>query len=91
MKRAVLQCSDVSGFRSALRRCASTSAKGANRFKGKKPSSFARKTTEKEVVVAAELRDVLSPEACAWLEGQPYKADKKGKRRVSAILREGGL
>ena len=32
-----------------------------------------------------------SPEAYALLEGQPYKADKKGKRRVSAILREDGL
>ncbi|KAI0705779.1 RNB-domain-containing protein [Cerioporus squamosus] len=86
MKRAVLQCSDVSsGFRNTLRRCASTSSHGASRFKSKNQTSHSRKGGQ-ELPVAPELRKVLSPEACGWLEGKPYKADKKGKRPLAAVF-----
>lgn len=86
MKRAVLQCSDVSsGFRNTLRRCASTSSHGASRFKSRSQTPHARKGFEQEVPIAPELRTLLSPEACGWLEGKPYK-DKKGKRPLSAVF-----
>ncbi|RPD61207.1 RNB-domain-containing protein [Lentinus tigrinus ALCF2SS1-7] len=86
MKRVVLQCSDVSSFRNVVRRCASTSAYGASRFKNKQRPPHSRKGSEQDVIVAPELREVLSPEACGWLEGKPYKADKKGKRPLTAVF-----
>ncbi len=87
MKRVVLQCSDVSsGFRNTLRRCASTSSHGASRFKSRNQTPHDRKGSERDVLIASELKALLSPEACGWLEGKPYKADKKGKRPLTAVF-----
>ena len=40
------------------------------------------------VSVAEELRKVLSPEACGWLEGKPFKGrvDGKGKGPARELL-----
>lgn len=43
-----------------------------------------QKDDERVVPLALELRKVLSPEACGWLEGTSLKTNGKGKKPASA-------
>ena len=89
-KRAVQRIPDVSsGFRHTFcrHRSGGTRRSTTIRFADAPPAKRERghdRSTSKQQVVAEELRKILSPEACSWLEGKPLrtKVDVKGKGKV---------
>ena len=75
-KRAAGRFSDVSsGFRHVFHRCRGNTSRPPTRL-------YNKSKYETVLPVARELRKVLSPEACRWLEGSRLDAleDPKGKK-----------
>ena len=90
-KRAVQRIPDLSsGFRHTFRRHRSGPARGSSRSSARFADAplEPRGKRHGKVLVAEELRKVLSPEACGWLEGKPLKSkvDGKGKGPARELL-----
>ena len=90
-KRAVQHIPDFSsGFRHTFRRHRSGPGRGSNRSSTRfaDPPFEPRGKERGKGLVSEELRKVLSPEACGWLEGKSFRreVDGKGKGPARDIL-----
>ncbi|KAI1797251.1 RNB-domain-containing protein [Ganoderma leucocontextum] len=90
-KRAVQHIPELSsGFRHTFRRHRSGPGQGNNRSSTRLVDApFDQRDRRRgKVSVAEELRKVLSPEACGWLEGKPFnsRVDAKGKSPARELL-----